>query len=665
VGQSIARDAHSWSNLAASQLVNGYLEFGGHGYDNELECDTVRCPQYDELVTSNIGESFEGGCGFDPLFGQVDSFGDSGTGGCCILNDEGSYSCRACECDAKNDDNCASILLESPHNFTCDLYSEADNNDDATLDLNIINRAINTTVASCLALYPYCQVYECGADDDSSSGCSNMPSTFLIENDYDKSVKIRICGPTDYQMTFDDEVVYRPSVIDYSPVSRRRSRTSGSFLCSLTEWEQGDYIDDADLNGRGTSDLAGLGMQYGDDGPEALFPSGRHIRRNYNNVTVDEDGVVSYGISLPGEGIFVCENEGSCVAPDVCTCTDGWSGFYCSIPLCRHLRPYDFFGTLNIGDISSCANNGVCRDKDDCACIKTQSILWTVHPEHTLRGMTGWMGTDCSTPMCSQGYYDPFCTDVEQAPGGEGCYRCANGGNCTAPDVCVCAEGWTGFDCKTPVCETVANALTRWQLNTVDEEKIHIFESDPCAAFTASGYEEYDFGSGTAEISQAPRGECILPNECMCLCRERYDPNKCHKRGGQSSKGTNAFVYEGYCEGAWQDDLIGSRNVLEIFEKFGGRDCYDGYEGHENAMDRFTTCHLTIIVPTQLEYISMNLIIIGAFLFFAGFTAYIYIRKRIKRRYLEAKLKRRQARRAVDDEPEGEDKGTKKAKTKK
>ena len=54
-------------------------------------------------------------------------------------------------------------------------------------------------------------------------------------------------------------------------------------------------------------------------------------------------------------------------------------------------------------------------------------------------------------------------------------------------------------------------------------------------------------------------------------------------------------MYEGFCEGAWQDDLIGSRNVLEIFEKFGGRSCWDGYEGTENEMDRFTTCHLTIV----------------------------------------------------------------------
>ncbi len=55
------------------------------------------------------------------------------------------------------------------------------------------------------------------------------------------------------------------------------------------------------------------------------------------------------------------------------------------------------------------------------------------------------------------------------------------------------------------------------------------------------------------------------------------------------------------CEGAWQDDLVSSRNVLEVFEVFGSTDCYDGYEGPMNEMDRFTTCHLSIVVPNTIE----------------------------------------------------------------
>lgn len=34
----------------------------------------------------------------------------------------------------------------------------------------------------------------------------------------------------------------------------------------------------------------------------------------------------------------------------------------------------------------------------------------------------------------------------------QGVYVCANNGNCTAPDTCVCADGWIGYDCRIPVC---------------------------------------------------------------------------------------------------------------------------------------------------------------------------------------------------------------------
>ena len=141
----------------------------------------------------------------------------------------------------------------------------------------------------------------------------------------------------------------------------------------------------------GSKDLAGLGIQYGALGPVAAFPHGRHTRRNYNNITKLADGTFVYGevltltarcLSRPflvdalplssfgcvwnrlfliffffpspfsdarqaveGEGIFVCHNQGSCVAPDECSCTDGWAGFDCALPLCRHLRPYDPYGS--------------------------------------------------------------------------------------------------------------------------------------------------------------------------------------------------------------------------------------------------------------------------------------------------------------------------------
>ena len=34
----------------------------------------------------------------------------------------------------------------------------------------------------------------------------------------------------------------------------------------------------------------------------------------------------------------------------------------------------------------------------------------------------------------------------------QGVYACANGGECVAPDTCLCKPGWSGYDCRTPVC---------------------------------------------------------------------------------------------------------------------------------------------------------------------------------------------------------------------
>ena len=205
-------------------------------------------------MTANLGESFEGGCGFDPLFGQLDSWGHAATGGCCLLNDLGTWNCRACECDSgAGVDDCASVLLREADsrgnyfNFTCDLYEAAVRNlslaspdhDDARLDLTIINRGLaGTSAAACAALGPYCRVYACDVDAagrPESATCA-IPSTFFIDDDGDGAVKLRLCGPTEYQMTFDDEIVYRPSAVDYSRPGNRRARTSGSFLCSLPEW---------------------------------------------------------------------------------------------------------------------------------------------------------------------------------------------------------------------------------------------------------------------------------------------------------------------------------------------------------------------------------------------------------------------------------------------
>lgn len=392
----------------------------------------------------------------------------------------------------------------------------------------------------------------------------------------------------------------------------RSNWTSNRFLCNVYEWYQGDYIDDA-----GLGDITGVGSVYG-------LESGRKRRINTPNIIINQAlGTFKRGNKTYGEGIYTCYNSGSCISPDICTCQDGYSGDDCSTPLCRHLQPSGF--------VSSCLNGGICISKDQCNCVQTTSVLWKVHSEAP-RSVTGWTGTDCSMPMCSQGYFDPFCTDLPQAPGGEGCYRCANGGNCTAPDVCTCATGWTGYDCKTPVCETVADPLTRLQLGTVYENNVISFEADPCAVTAIHGLHGW-------KGRKYARGNCTQPNQCTCLCKLPYNRRAC-KRSGD------------YCDGPFQDPLVAVRDLLSargtIFV-FGSTDCRFGFEGNVNYLDQFTSCHQTIYLPTLTDRRSLALIIGFSVFGFVAILFYRFASVRIKRRLLLAKIERRKTKRSSEE----------------
>lgn len=543
-----------------------YIELGGHGADALLTCTSTstgetlpRCPMYNLYVTGNEGKTWQTGCGWDPF--------DTG---CCIKGDGAEVTCYSCADNIKFYDNntfyCAGSITETK-GFTTETEKFANFLDD---NLNFL----------------ICGSYHSPRDYE----LYKVPRDYGVDKYY-----VDVLNPDQTNFNF------------------RANSTSDKFLCNVQQWTQGDYIDDADLGS-----ITGAGSVWG-------LSFGRHIRINTPNIQVLDASAGTYvrGPKIYGEGIYVCYNSGSCLSPDICTCQDGYSGFDCSTPLCRHLQPS--------GYVSSCLNGGICSKRDQCDCIQTKSVLWVAHSE-AARGVTGWTGTDCSMPMCSQGYYDPFCTDLAQAPGGEGCYRCANGGNCTAPDVCTCATGWTGFDCKTPVCEVVADPLTRTQLHTYYENNIISFEADPCALLAIHGLHGW-------KGRKYARGNCTQPNQCTCLCRLPYNRKMCKKYGRR-------------CDGPFQDPLVAVRNLLPargVEFTFGSTDCRYGYEGNVNYLDQFTTCHQTIYYPSSIDENSLGLII-GFSVF--GFFAIIFYRfasVRLKRRFLLAKIERRKTRRSSEE----------------
>lgn len=362
------------------------------------------------------------------------------------------------------------------------------------------------------------------------------------------------------------------------------NRVSDGFLCGNLVWEQGDYT------------------------------SGRYIRTNYVNVTKMSDQSWVVGTHAAGEGVFMCYNKGSCIAPDTCSCGDGWQGIDCNVPLCRFLQSD---GSVSTG----CMNDGVCIDKDTCQCVQVESTLYKKHPTSP-RGLTGFHGSDCALPICIQGVFDPLCSEPRSA-GVDGCYRCRNGGKCVQPDVCECAEGWTGFDCATPICRIEnVNASVRAQLFTVDEQKVFAFQEDPCG--TRGGR----WGNETYNGALVGQGNCTLPSLCTCLCRQKYDEKLCEDTGE-------------FCEKPWQDPF---HRAIPAGFVYGTKDCVDGFQGIEDELGRFQSCHLQIYVPSAFRRYTVSIVALLSVFSVLFLIAWSYLRQRIRRRLLLAKAERRRSR---------------------
>lgn len=583
-GAAIRRDPSLITNSQEDPPFNeNYTSYGGRGGDGTMTCvdadgnNLPRCPQFNQYVTANDGTSFQTGCGYDPY--------DTG---CCEYENEGSSQNLVCY-QCPTDDN-----VVGSNDYNCFTGGAGDTPTVLTL-----------------------------SNGGMVQGGPNEPA---LQRFLDLDGNFKMCqkfhSPRNYPPYYPDAPsegvpAYFRYPLDprYSSYNYNSNITSNRFLCNVLDWTQGDYIDDA-----GMGNIEGVGSVFG-------LQMGRHVRTNNPNVITgtNEAGQKTFtqGPNIPGEGLYICYNGASCIGPDTCTCTDGYSGFDCNTPLCRHLQPS--------GKVTGCLNAGICISRDECECIQTDSQLYTVHPE-SARGLTGWTGTDCSIPMCIQGFFDPFCTDLDQAPAGQGCYRCSNGGNCTAPDMCTCAHGWTGYDCRTPVCEVVADPLTRMQLGTVFEDKVVAFESDPCGV-------EAIYGISGWKGRKYTRGNCSQPNVCTCLCRESYNMKACHRMGEQ-------------CEGPWQDPLSDFRNVLAIRGPefiYGTQSCSLGHEGNVDDMDQFTTCHLTVYLPKDYERYTVIYLSVGVTIIFIVTVTYFFVRERLRKMYLIAKINRRKSRRSSEE----------------
>ena len=305
--------------------------FGGRGGDGLAECnkingkDAPRCPIYNQLLTTNDGKSYQTGCGYDPY--------DTG---CCIIKNN-YVKCYRCDEDKKKYNGNSFFCQGEPRIF-----------ENPLLDIGYFKINGFTDIYNNLLL--------CGSYHQ-----PRYHNRTIIPQDY---------GIAKYYT--ETEIILGNNYTNYDYLS---NLTSNRFLCNVMNWTQGDYRDDA-----GLGSVTGVGSKYG-------LKYGRNVRINTPNIyfNIKTQKYENKGI-IAGEGIYGCHNSGSCISPDVCTCEDGYTGFDCSTPLCRHLQP--------TGLVTACLNHGICESKDNCNCIQTDSILYETH-KNALRGLTGWTGTTC------------------------------------------------------------------------------------------------------------------------------------------------------------------------------------------------------------------------------------------------------------------------------
>lgn len=181
-------------------------------------------------------------------------------------------------------------------------------------------------------------------------------------------------------------------------------------------------------------------------------------------------------------------------------CETGYRGVNCSFPICdKHWAD---------GSTQPC-KFGACKSPGNCTCLAHKSFLPATQPGSGIpdNAITGYWGMSCSIPICAQGFFDAECTDNPKAAqtGQKGCWRCANGGECWAPDQCRnCDDGWGGFDCKKKV-------------------------SEHSASNVASGSTSHPHGcktGWTGPLCETPvcdcheHGTCIEPGRCQCATYE-------------------------------------------------------------------------------------------------------------------------------------------------
>ncbi|XP_062612521.1 uncharacterized protein LOC134274281 isoform X2 [Saccostrea cucullata] len=191
-----------------------------------------------------------------------------------------------------------------------------------------------------------------------------------------------------------------------------------------------------------------------------------------------------------------CQNGGSCINGNKCSCKPGYGGVSCEKETCS----------------VRCLNGGQCYNGNRCLCQKDYTGYYCQTPICNPPCQNNGMCARPGTCYCPFGYYGPTCERTM-------CFRrcrylcqlnfkrstcwtyCQNGGRCVF-NSCLCSRGWTGIHCQIPKCE------------------IGCMNGGTCVGTNQCRCQAGYWGSYCQHALCWPRcrygGQCIKPNECKC-----------------------------------------------------------------------------------------------------------------------------------------------------
>ncbi|XP_050314804.1 neurogenic locus protein delta [Anthonomus grandis grandis] len=234
------------------------------------------------------------------------------------------------------------------------------------------------------------------------------------------------------------------------------------------------------------------------------------------------------------------EQHGHCVHPNECICQSGWEGPLCDkcqrYPGCNHgtcVKPWECLCNEGWGglfcnqDLNFCTNHLPCKNGGTCYNTGQGSYTCSCPP--------GFNGTDCEIPT----------DDCTKTP-------CLNGGSCKRPDngdaaICQCPSGYHGSRCQTAIPPPPSQSCS----------------TNPCAN-----------GGSCQEIKGGFRCTC-RPGYTGPTCERRLGPcedNPCEHGGVCSETSSTQYGYRCACPAGF----AGDRCQIDVDECASGNPCFNG-----------------------------------------------------------------------------------------